>query len=415
MKTEHPISKERIRIKGRLGPLGNTEQGIELEILPLTVFIGPQGTGKSLVSQLLYLSRDAEYLLAEYSEYGSEVSGLYSEYSDMITGLFRKIIEGIRGGIHGNISSLLTTSDVYVRYEWECQGNASCPKSEREIFISRDKDEIRPLKSFAGEIENWVQHWVSDPALSGKISGKAIFTPAERTFYSYFITSNPRVLFSKELPLTIHEFARRCMQAGERHELSEESDEIERLVSDALGGKMISVQKEGYPRKFQWLPKSSDQPIPMVMASSGQMSAWPLVVIAKDIFAAGNIPLFLHIEEPEIHLHPKSQVAIVKLLAYLVNHGIRIVVTTHSLTVLYALNNLTLAYRQLGDKAAERVPEVSVRLPPDKVAAYLFDADGNAERIVDESGQIDEGLLGEVLGDLEVEFNRLTAYNILWE
>jgi len=413
MKTEYEIVKERFSVKGGFGPLGNAGNGIELDILPITVFIGPQGTGKSLVSQLLYLFRDAEYLLAEYSEYGRQVYTLYAEHSDMISALFRKIIEGMRGGMHGNLSSLLTTSDVRVCYEWEQSKPAS--KSEREISISRDKDKIRPSKPFADEIEGWLQHWISDPVSSAKISEKAIFTPAERTFYSYFIASNPRVIFSEELPLTTHEFARRCMRAIERHEVSEQTDEIERLVSDALGGKITSVQKEGYPRKLQWLPIKSEQPIPITMASSGQMSAWPLVIIAKDIFATRNIPLFLHIEEPEIHLHPKAQVAVVKLLAYLVNNGVRIVVTTHSLTVLYALNNLTLAYRQLGNKAAERVPEVSVRLPPEKMVAYLFDMDGKIEKIADESGQIDEGLLGEVLGDLEIEFNRLTAYNILWD
>lgn len=123
--------------------------------------------------------------------------------------------------------------------------------------------------------------------------------------------------------------------------------------------------------------------------------------------------MFLHTKEPETHLHPGAQLAIAKLLAYLLNQGICVIVTTHSLTILYALNNLTLAYRQLGDKETENVPEPPVRLSPDKMAAYLF-AEGKVENIADESGQIDEGVLGQVLGDLEVEFNRLTAYNMLW-
>ncbi len=412
MKPENRITKERICIKGGLGPFQDAEKGVALDILPITVFIGPQGTGKSLTSQLLYLFRDAEYLLAEYSEYGRQIIVPYSEYSEMTTALFRKIIEGIRGGTHGNLASLLNTPDVYVRHECEYDGNSG---SDREISMSRDKDEIRPLEPFSEEIGQWLRHWFSDPVSSGKISGKAVFIPAERTFYSHFITSNPRILFSKELPLTTHEFARILIQAGGSDESLRQADDMERLVSDALGGKVVSVQKQGCPRKLLWLPKGSEQPIPMAMASSGQMSAWPLVTIAKDMFAKGELPLFLHIEEPEIHLHPKAQVAIVKLLAYLANHGIRIVVTTHSLTVLYALNNLTLAYRQLGNKEAERVPEVPVRLSPEKMAAYLFGTDGKIEKIADESGQIDEGLLGETLGDLEIEFNRLTAYKILWE
>jgi len=46
--------KNTLRIeRGRLGPLMKTpEEGIEIR--PLTLFIGRQGTGKSLVSQLAY-------------------------------------------------------------------------------------------------------------------------------------------------------------------------------------------------------------------------------------------------------------------------------------------------------------------------------------------------------------------------
>lgn len=59
------------------------------------------------------------------------------------------------------------------------------------------------------------------------------------------------------------------------------------------------------------------------------------------------------------------------------------------------------------------MPEPKVRLAPEKMAAYLFD-NGSVTKIIDKSAQIDEGLLGEVLGDLEMEFNRLMAYKILW-
>jgi ABC-type cobalamin/Fe3+-siderophores transport system ATPase subunit len=196
---------------------------------------------------------------------------------------------------------------------------------------------------------------------------------------------------------------------------AEEADEIDRLISHDLKGKAIASKKERYARKWQWLPENSEKPLEIQMASSGQMSTWPLVYIAQALFGLGkeNRPYFLHIEEPEAHLHPRAQIAVVKLLAYLANKGIHIVVTTHSLAVLYAFNNLSLAYRKLGNKEADNVPEVPVRLAPEKMSAYLF-ADGTAESIIDDEGQIDESLLGEVLGDLEVEFNRLTTYKVLW-
>lgn len=412
-KPELTISKEKLCIRGGLGPLQYAENNLELEILPMTVFIGPQGTGKSLISQLLYFFRDAEYLLDEYSEYSDQI---------MPGQVIRSVIEGIRGGPHGSLIPFLT-SDVHLSYETEYNEETIWPKLEREISITRNEGEIQPLNAFDREVRNWFQLWLSDPMSAGKVCQKSVFVPAERTFYSRFINSDPKMFVRKGLPLTTHEFGRSLMEADDKNQRwrqhhsfrPDEADDIDRLVSDALGGKVVSDRNGSLLiRKLQWLPRGADEPIKIETASSGQMSAWPLIVLAQAMFTDRQLPLFLHIEEPEAHLHPAAQVAIVKLLTYLVNHGIRVVITTHSLTVLYALNNLTLAYRQLEDKEAERVPEPSVRLAPDKLAAYLF-ADGKVENIVNESGQIDEGLLGRVLGDLQVEFNRLMAYKILWE
>jgi len=80
MKTQAKITKEKIEFESGFGPFQTIP--IKLDILPLTVFIGPQGTGKSLISQLLYFFRDAEYLLAQLSE-----------REDV-----RRMVEGVRGG-----------------------------------------------------------------------------------------------------------------------------------------------------------------------------------------------------------------------------------------------------------------------------------------------------------------------------
>lgn len=229
--------------------------------------------------------------------------------------------------------------------------------------------------------------------------------PAERTFYSRFINSNPQILGNKALPLTMREFARVLGEAADTHQLWQEgtaprpteSHQIQQFVQQALAGKATYSRQGRYARKWQWIPEGSTQTIEIEMASFGQMATWPLVFTAQAMFAWSSTrrPLFLHIEEPETHLHPAAQIAIMKMLAFLVNQGFHLVITTHSLVVLYTLNNLTLAYKQLGDKEAKRVPEEHVRLAPDKVAAYLF-ANGKIENIVDDAGQIDEGLLGDV-------------------
>lgn len=409
--------QEHFYIEGGFGPI-QAKTELELDIRPVTIFIGPQGTGKSLVSQLLYFFRDAEYLLARYAR---------QDTADAAT---RRVVESIRAGEATNraLASFLTTNKVHIGYEG-IPPHAGSPKIDRKIALYEGNRKITPLKPFKDEIESWLKTWFSDLAAPGEVTAQALFVPAERTFFSRFINSDPQVLGSKTLPITMREFARILGEAADTHQRWQEpvssatetkppqvALELNQLVQNALGGEAKYSQRGPYARKWQWTPQASQRSIEIEMASSGQMSTWPLIFIAQAMldWAIPQRPIFLHIEEPETHLHPSAQIAVVKALAYLVNQGFRLIITTHSLFVLYAFNNLTLAYQQLGTQPAERVPEAPVRLRPDILKAYLF-ADNTIKDVVDDSGQIDEGLLGSVLGDLEVEFNRLMTYNILWE
>lgn len=422
------IDLETFAIDGKLGPF---QKSIQLNIAPMTVFIGPQGTGKSLVSQLLYFFRDAEYLLSQhYFKQQQEDNSGITTY---------RVMSSVRSS-SADLGSFLI-EPVTLKYK-EYSGSPKKPSLERTISLSATTSEL--LKPFDKEIESWLQNWLADPTTS-QLSAKAIFAPAERTFFSHFINFNSNLLADKTFPLATQEFAKILIKAADFQQLwqpetfkyvksplglqqaknlvgkkhSVEFEEIRELINEALGIEVIYVERGIFSRKWQVIPQGSHKPIGIDLASSGQMSTWPLVFLAQAMFDWNpkERPQFLHIEEPEIHLHPTAQLALVKVLTYLVNKGFRLVITTHSLYIVYALNNLILAHQKLGDKEVRNMPKQTIRLAPEKVSAYLF-AEGQVQNIMkdsEEAKQIDESLLEKFLGDLDVEQNKLLTYKLFWE
>ena len=156
------------------------------------------------------------------------------------------------------------------------------------------------------------------------------------------------------------------------------------------------------------------------LASSGQKANWALPYLGRAMLAlrgmgdlAENPTLF--VEEPEIHLHPAAQREMIRLLALLINRGFRAVVTTHSLTVLYTLNNLLQAGKIKGE-GGDDLPSPDFRLDPASVSVYAFKAGKEPQQLVDiREAFIDERELGWVSDELSVELNRIGSRLTGWE
>ena len=94
------------------------------------------------------------------------------------------------------------------------------------------------------------------------------------------------------------------------------------------------------------------------------------VIVALLIADRGQL---VYVEQPELHLHPKAQVALAKLLADAAQRGVRVVVETHSSLLLLGVQTLV----------AEGT------LPPDHVALHWFErGDDGATRV--KSRELDE-------------------------
>ncbi len=393
------ITKEIFTLsQGALGPL---QEGFSIELCPITVLIGEQGVGKSLASQMLYFLRDMPYLLYTYHS-AAEVGTPEA--------LVKWVADRIRSGRSGRrLASLVPRDSRAARLVWEERGR------RRAISINRKSRTVKPLKSeWKGKwIEEWMAGWKEK---QGKeLIQRAVFIPPERNLFSRF--GFPTIGNLSNVPL--FEFAKLLDEAGDRYDQWERGEEqrspevqwVDRWGWRALKGRVRYAKRGLYAGYWQWIPEGSDDPIEIDMASSGQIEAWPLVVIAEYLLGLPREerPLYIHIEEPEAHLHPAAQVRMIHLLAYLANHGFRVLITTHSLTVLYTLNNLLLAGMLLPEQA-EKVesPPVGTHLPPGSVSAYLIDEkEGVVDLFDPEQGLFSEVELGRVNGVLEGEMNNL--------
>lgn len=394
------MSSEKITIKGRLGPLGTDKGRVTLDIRPFTLLIGVQGVGKSLLSQFLYFFRDAHYLLSSYEGIAN---------AEKVENLVAWVVEGLRAGTSTSrslASMVVPSTDLKTaanfKYEFK--------NIERKLSVYRNRSpRIQPLSGFKEEILFWLQ-----PTTEKQTARRAIFIPDERSYYSRFLNTTPtRLGDSAVSPIPMLEFARILeiatnvsfkWQKGETPKPSEVKH-IEKWTQKALRGQASVAERGPYAKRWVWQPVGSDNVLDIEMASSGQKEAWPLVVTLKALFAKDGLPfeapVSLYIEEPESHLHPAAQVAMLKILVYLVQQGYRVVVTTHSLTVLYALNNLMLGFRRNPQVLSE--PELA--LDPEMVSAYHMRTDGQAENLLDrKTGFIDEVALGYMNDRLATKF-----------
>jgi len=149
--------------------------------------------------------------------------------------------------------------------------------------------------------------------------------------------------------------------------------------------------------------------LPLERAPSGLREALTTALA----LASRDEPSLVIIEEPEAHLHPAAQRALARLIAWSINNlGKHVALTTHSDYMLYSLSNLI----ELSGREAEEVVEMgydpSIALRPEQVSAYLAKANGRKatlERLEVTAEGIPEDEFTTIAGELAEERSRLIA------
>ena len=162
-----------------------------------------------------------------------------------------------------------------------------------------------------------------------------------------------------------------------RNEKNESADNLEKKV---MGGPVnIERTEVNYPR-FSWRPDGWERSLPLLNASSMVSELAPVALYLRHNVDVGDL---LILEEPEAHLHPAKQVALIQEVAAWVRSGIKVILTTHSDWVLEGLSNLVAA----GETSK------NPGLNEDDVGLWLFEAekDGGGSTIREIPWDQDEG------------------------
>lgn len=184
---------------------------------------------------------------------------------------------------------------------------------------------------------------------------------------------------------------------------------VDYLEKRMLQGSVYQNDKGEYQYRMK---DSSGQAmeLPIQGTSSMVKSLASIASLIKEDLAPGSV---LIIDEPEINLHPDNQYHLARVIAMLANAGVKVVVSTHSLTFIQELNNLMML-AQLEESTEKTnimdqcryLPEME--LAPNRVRAYLFDENRIKNLDVSETG-IGMQALNTILGDLNRITRRLFA------
>ena len=176
------------------------------------------------------------------------------------------------------------------------------------------------------------------------------------------------------------------------------------LIEQILRGRYTAADGE----ERIWVDK--ERYVKINFASSGQQEiVWILNLLFY--YLIQQRPVFFLVEEPESHLFPASQKAVVELLALVANAGHGVLMTTHSPYVLGAVNNLLYA----GTVGREHGPEAGQIVPPGEwidssACEARFVEKGGAEDCMDrELMQIDNARLDQISRSINEEYDALFA------
>ena len=396
--------------------LGPIEHGA-VELGDLTVFCGKNNTGKTYVSYLIY--GFYHYLSKNISLRGSENFELYQKMDqnncdislDALKEYLPKFHEKICKSVLDNVPQIFNVKkSFFEQFSFEVEAGRNLKEITydtlknviKDVISNVDGAVIKEISRKKLRLNLPMKKQSNDDAVEAVTILIILFTlcgilyedpdcsiymlPAERSglniFYKELNVNRNNVLFElseninggkkinsiSKYPLPISEY----INLLNSMEIEEEEQSVYSEFAAMLEKKIVhgafTVLDNG---KIDFTIEG-EKKIDFHLSSSTAKSLFGLDYLLKNKLDYGS---YLIIDEPEQNLHPDNQRYIARLIAQMVNSGIKVIISTHSDYIIKELNNLIL----LGNKfngyeklMAEYGYEETELLSYDKVKGFVF-------------------------------------------
>ena len=416
-------SKDEGGLKLKIQKLGRI-QSAELDVRPLTVFIGPNNTNKTWTAYTLYgifqtFSRaltSARYLPAPSNKELN--SGAIAWLTDALKPVFDALkteptptrvecsfsvqdrMPAMTGGYAAecdtdSISRILGVTvqqlpDASARLELR-RNELSTSVASIDLSFERSLNRLQVTRHLIRRLENsqpenfstvsshasetWTEQKIFELVYAElwSIIEHVVVFPAERNgiIPVWPLLSMPQERL--EVPIPVLDFGRflGIAQAASAESIGPSQSRLLGLLKKVVGGEIAYAADAGRKRLVF---RAGNAEVPLQAAASLSRAVAGLSIYIERFFRPDDV---LIIDELEMNAHPQAQMALTEFIAALVNAGVRVVFTTHSPYVVDHLNNLMEASRTPEARREELARKFALNSPssfisPEKVAVHAF-------------------------------------------
>lgn len=395
----------------------------KLEFGKITVLIGPQASGKSLLCKLAFFLGQ---LVPEIIEKSLTENVSFASLIHRVATVFRERFP--RDSWSGQDPLIQFETDGFI------------------VYANRLGSTDLPIFSFGEEfVEEYYNGMLGGPGISrvvmpsrirkqmesqgAQFSGppiveESIYIPTGRSYYS---TPNKAfaALTTKNLDWVTQRYA---PEFDAEYKALRESYDTDLPVLSAFGKLATGIlrgrvlEDEG---RLVFVSTDDNHRLPFELLSSGTLELLPVVNTLSQLAKGARFPDIptapvppfgtVYVEEPELSVFPGTQNDLVRLFSWLAGEGslwMSYAITTHSPYILTAFNNLIEASQvvaakpELKDEIAKLIPE-QYWIKPEDFRAYAIE-DGVLKSIVaEDTGLVSANYLDQVSETIGMEFDEL--------